>query len=79
MDMFACFCNSSPNNKILDWSKLKAIADNKIKKKKKKYVTENLKFVLWRVENTVGKGENAGYQQILLFPQFFRSFLVHNC
>ena len=24
-----------------------------------------------RVENTVGKGENAGYQHFLLFPQCF--------
>ena len=27
--------------------------------------------VLDRVENTVGKGENAGYQDFLLFPQYF--------
>ena len=24
-----------------------------------------------RVENTVGKGENAGYQHFLIFPQCF--------
>ena len=30
-------------------------------------VTEKLKFVLERVENIVGKGENAGYQHFLLF------------
>ena len=31
-----------------------------------------------RVENIVGKGENAGYQHFLLFPQCFHkaSFLV---
>ena len=52
--------------KILDWSKLKAFADDKIK------VTEKLKFALGRVENTVGKGENAGYQHFLLFPQCFQ-------
>ena len=28
-----------------------------------------MKFVLGRVENIVGKGENAGYQRFLLFPQ----------
>ena len=39
---------------ILDWSKLKAYADDKIN------VTEKLKFVFGRVENAVGKGENAG-------------------
>ena len=45
--------NSLPHKKILLWSKLKAFADDKIK------VTGKLKFVLGRVENTVGKGENA--------------------
>ena len=48
--------NSLPNDKILDWSKLKAFADAKIN------VTEKLKFVKGRVENIVGKAENAGYQ-----------------
>ena len=36
---------------------MKAFVDDKIN------VTEKLKFVLGRVENTVGKGENAGYPQ----------------
>ena len=57
--------NSFPNNKISDRSKLKAFADDKID------VTENLKFILGRVENIAGKGENAGYQHFLLFPQCF--------
>ena len=35
--------NSLPNNKILDWSILKAFADNKIN------VTKNLKFVFGRL------------------------------
>ena len=35
---------------------------------KKIYVTEKVKFVLERVKNIVGKGENAGYQHFLLFP-----------
>ena len=47
--------NSLPNEKFLDWSKLKAFADDKIN------MTQNLKFVFGRVENIVGKGENAGY------------------
>ena len=47
--------NSLPNDKILDWSKLKAFADDKIN------VAEKLSFVLGRVENIVEKGENAGY------------------
>ena len=52
------------NDKILDWSKLKAFADDKI------YVTEKLKFILGRIENIAEKGENAAYQHFLLFPQF---------
>ena len=58
--------NSLPNNKILDWSKLKEFADNNIN------ATEKLELVLGRVENIVGKGENAGYQHFLLFPQCFQ-------
>ena len=27
-----------------------------------------------RVENIVGKGENAGYQHFLLFPQCFQKY-----
>ena len=54
-----------PNNKTFDWSKLKAFADNKI------IVIQKLKFVLGRVENIVGKIENAGYQHFLLCPQCF--------
>ena len=57
--------NSLPNDKIVDWSKLKAFADDKRK------VTEKLKFVLGMVENIVGKRENAGYQHFLLFLQCF--------
>ena len=48
--------NSLANDKLLDWSNLKAFADNKIK------VTEKMKFVLEMIENIVGKGENAGHQ-----------------
>ena len=58
--------NSLPNNKILDLSKLKAFADNNLN------VYQKLKFAFERVENIVGKGENAGYQHFLLFPQYFQ-------
>ena len=34
-------------------------------------VTQNIKSVFHRIENNVGKGENAGYQHFLLFPQCF--------
>ena len=35
-------------------------------------VIEKLKFVMERVENIVGKGENAGYQHFLHFPPCFQ-------
>ena len=49
--------NSSPYHKILDCSKLKALADSTI------YIIEKVKFVLGWLENIVGKGENDGYQK----------------
>ena len=60
---------SLPNDKILDWSKLTAFADDK------KILTEQLKFVSWRVEKIMGKGEKAGYQHFLIFPQCFKRLL----
>ena len=54
----------------LDWSEFKAFADKKIN------LTQKLKFVLKRVENNVGTGENAGYQHFLLFPQCFQKAFV---
>ena len=57
--------NSLPNDKILHWTKLKAFADDKMNLNKKS------KLVLGRVENIVGKGENADYQHFLLFPLCF--------
>ena len=57
--------NSLPNDKVLDSSKLKTFADDTTE------LTKKLKFVLRRVENIVGKGENAGYRYFLLFPQSF--------
>ena len=62
---FSACSNSLPNDKILDWSKLKAFADDKIK------LAEKLKFVLGRAKNTEGKGENVGYQHFLHCPQYF--------
>ena len=58
--------NSLPNNKILDYSKFKAFAEDKV------ILTKTLNFVLGRAENFVGKGENAGYQHFPLFPQCFQ-------
>ena len=64
--IFIRVVDSLPNDKILDWSKLKAFADHKIN------ASEKLKFGMGRVENIVGKGENAGHQHFLLFPQCFQ-------
>ena len=55
-----------PNDKILDWSKLKAFAEDNIT------VTKKFTFDIGRIENIVGKEENAGKQHFLLFPQFFQ-------
>ena len=55
---------------LLDWSKLKAFADDKLN------VTEKMKFVLEGVENIVGKGDIAHHEQFLLFPQCFQKSSV---
>ena len=49
----------------MDLLKLKAFADDKLN------VTQKLKFAFGKVENIMGKGENAVYQYFLLFPQCF--------
>ena len=61
-----CKIISLPNDKILNWSKLKAFVGKEIK------VLKMMIFVFDRVENIVGKGENAGYQHFLLFPKCFQ-------
>ena len=55
-----------PNDKILDSSKLNRFADNNFK-----FDSNGRRFFEW-VENTVGKGEIARYEQFLLFPQCFQ-------
>ena len=57
--------NSLPNNKFLDWFKLKALADDKLN------IPKMMISRFDREENTVGKGENTGYQHFLLFPLYF--------
>ena len=54
-----------PNDIILDLTKFKAIADDKLN------VATMTISLFDGVENSVGKGENAGYQHFLLFPQCF--------
>ena len=58
--------NPLPNDKTLDLSKLKAFAENKV------IVNQKLIFAFGRVEKNVGKGENAGYQHFLVFPECFQ-------
>ena len=63
------FLNSVANDKISDWSKMNALADDKLND------TQINKSVHHRLENIVEKGENAGYQHFLLFPQCFQRTL----
>ena len=64
--------NTLPNEEILDETKLKAFRDDKFN------IAKMTIFLVDRVGGTVGKGENAGHQHFVLFPQFFpkRSSLV---
>ena len=62
-----CSCiDNVPNDKFLDWSNLKEFADDNFK------LGKNGGKFSKRVENTVGKGEIARYEQFLLFPQCFQ-------
>ena len=55
-----------PKRQILDSSKLTEFADDNFK-----FNENGKKFSKW-VENNVGKGEIARYEQFLLFPQCFQ-------
>ena len=62
----------SPKQQILDSSKLKEVADDNFK------FDENERKFSKRVENSVGKGEIARYEQFLLFPQRFqKTYTAH--
>ena len=52
--------------KILDHSKLKALAADTINSNK------NLRLVSGRVENALGKGDNAGYRHFLFFSKCYQ-------
>ena len=58
--------NPFPNDKVLDSSKLKEYADDNFQ------FDESDRMFSKRVENAVGKGEIAHYEQFLLFLQCFR-------
>ena len=51
---------------------MKAFADSKIN------VNEKLKLCFARVQNIVGNGENAGYQDFFPFPALFSKDLFIN-
>ena len=61
--------NSLPNVKILALTKLKVLADDK-------FNVAKMMISVCRVENIVGKGENAGSQHFLLFPHCFQKLFV---
>ena len=65
----ACVGKGSPitRRQILDCSKFKESADDNLK-----FYENNQKFSKW-IENIVGKGEIACYEQFLLFPQCFQN------
>ena len=69
---FCCLVKGEPflKRQILDSSKLKEFADDNFK------FNENGGKISKRVENTVGKGEIARYEQFLLFPQCFNRFVL---
>ena len=58
--------NFSLDENFLDWTKFKAFSEEKLN------VAKIMISVFDRVENIVRKGENAGYQHFLLFPQCFQ-------
>ena len=55
-----------PKRQILDSSKLKEFIANNFK------IDGNCRKFSKQIENTVGKGEIARYEQFLLFPQCFQ-------
>ena len=61
---------SLPNDNTLDMTKLKAFADDNLN------IAIMTISLLDRIENTVGKGENADYQHFLLFPVFYKAFII---
>ena len=58
--------NPFPHNKILDQTKLKAFADDKLD------ITKMIISVFDRVENIVGKGEIACTSNFSFYPQCFQ-------
>ena len=72
-DLSLVSLNPLPDNKILGLPKFKAFADDKSNG------NQNITVVFHRIENIVGKEENAGYQHFLLFPQCFQKAFFLQC
>ena len=70
--VYICSCQPAQSlqpitkRQILDFSKLKEFAEDNLK------INEDGRKFSKRVENTVGKGEIARYEQFLLFTQCFQ-------
>ena len=58
--------------RLLTLTQLKALADNKFT------VAKIMILVFDRIENIVGKGENASYQHFLLFLQCFQKLCIRH-
>ena len=72
------WCELDNTRNILDWSNFSSLPHNPNFNYCEKVVFKNivlnslkLEFVYGKIENIVEKGENAGYQHFLLFPQCF--------
>ena len=63
--LFTMAFNSLPNGKNFRLYEIERISDDQLN------VAKMTIFLFERAVNTVGKGENAGYQHFLLFPQCF--------
>ena len=71
--LFSMFFNSLPNDKVVDLSNLNVFADDKI------YVTKNLKFVLGRVENIMGKGKKLVTSIFSFSRNVFKRLFLQGC
>ena len=67
---YSVHTNHVTNDKNFDFSEFKAFADDNSN------VTQMMQFNSDMVENIVRKGENAGSQHFLLFPQCFQKAFV---
>ena len=68
VEFFTCSLVGYTKQQNFGFSKLKTFADVT-----KLALLRYFNLFFERVENIVGKGENAGYQHFLLFPQRFRN------